>query len=138
MCGVQREVRGVHPEYKWEYIEYEFDNKRSHFENKRSTSPDNSPARQQPDNPDNRPPRQCPDVPRQPDNKPDVPRQPDGQGSIGDYAVGSESLDIGNGCMCFFGGDRSVVCILYAVTTGRVAVPPESNPLLLSRGPLGP
>ena len=38
MCGVQREVRGVHTEYKWEYIEYEFANKRSRFANKRSTS----------------------------------------------------------------------------------------------------
>ena len=36
MCGVQREVRGVHTEYKWEYIEYEFDNKRRQFDNKRS------------------------------------------------------------------------------------------------------
>ena len=26
----------------------------------------------------------------------------------------------------------------FAVTTGRVAVPPEPNPLLLGRGPLGP
>ena len=39
MCGVQREVRGVHTEYKWEYIEYEFANKRSRFANKRSIYP---------------------------------------------------------------------------------------------------
>jgi hypothetical protein len=38
MCGVQRGVRGVHVEYKWEYKEYTNNNKRRQNNNKRSAS----------------------------------------------------------------------------------------------------
>jgi hypothetical protein len=54
--------------------------------------------------------------------------------------MGSESLEMA--ACAFLVGIGSVVCILYAgyhgARTGRVAVPPEPNPLLLGRGPLGP